>query len=588
MVPFRAQPTDVYYNLLADGFKAGELGFLVKPHPALLTLKDPYDPVQNGPYRLHDATLYKGKFYLYFGPVPALVLFLPLIGLFNFIIRQDISVVIFLSGGFIFSVLILRVLLHKRWQEIPIWAVALSILTLGVSNFSTTILLRPGVWEVAITCGFFFAMGAFYFFSLELRHSEIRTKTLALGSLFAGLALGSRPSYVLLAPVLFVLSILLFRGKSQMRVADFFKIFSALWIPFSVCVMMLLWYNYARFGSPFEFGASYQLTGVKPNEAPIFYPEFFLTRLFHFLFTSFDISGSFPFFFLKGEPFYTHEPELGSLFMNPVLISSIPLLFLLFKENRQSDLRHETIFGVVMFSFGCFVVVFLARVTGICTRYHLDFDPFWLVVTLFVWLVFSFANPSRPLIGRVVRYLGALAIVFACLVGMALGHSEIPPGAVNRFYLATAYHKVKHYEEAEELYKEAIRLAPDFALAQSRYSLLLATQWRGQEAREMFADSIRTNFAVLKEHEGRSYIRPFQSLGTDPEIKRFYQLFGLLISKGLDDEAFATLTTTTDLLSKGGRKGDLQQIFHHANKAAAEAGRNDLFARIGKLAASIE
>jgi hypothetical protein len=55
------------------------------PAPEISALPDPYDSVANGPYRLHDASFYKGRYYLYFGPVPAVVLFLPfsLLGIGN-------------------------------------------------------------------------------------------------------------------------------------------------------------------------------------------------------------------------------------------------------------------------------------------------------------------------------------------------------------------------------------------------------------------------------------------------------------------------------------------------------------------------
>ena len=60
-----------YYNLLTDGFLGGHLYIPVTPHPNLLLAADPYNPAQNEPYRLHDVSLYRGKFYLYFGAAPA-------------------------------------------------------------------------------------------------------------------------------------------------------------------------------------------------------------------------------------------------------------------------------------------------------------------------------------------------------------------------------------------------------------------------------------------------------------------------------------------------------------------------------------
>src|SRR5713101_86638 len=66
-----------YYNLLSDAFLAGRLSLVVEPSKELLNLPDPYDPSLNAKFRLHDASLYKGKYYLYFGPVPAVTFFIP-------------------------------------------------------------------------------------------------------------------------------------------------------------------------------------------------------------------------------------------------------------------------------------------------------------------------------------------------------------------------------------------------------------------------------------------------------------------------------------------------------------------------------
>jgi len=40
-----------YYGLLTAGFREGHLYAAIEPNPALLALKDPYDPVANAPYR---------------------------------------------------------------------------------------------------------------------------------------------------------------------------------------------------------------------------------------------------------------------------------------------------------------------------------------------------------------------------------------------------------------------------------------------------------------------------------------------------------------------------------------------------------
>ena len=67
-----------YYNLLIDGYLDGQLHMKVDVPAALLALKDPYDPAQRPVgVGLHDASFYKGKYYVYFGAAPMIVLILP-------------------------------------------------------------------------------------------------------------------------------------------------------------------------------------------------------------------------------------------------------------------------------------------------------------------------------------------------------------------------------------------------------------------------------------------------------------------------------------------------------------------------------
>src|ERR1041385_94988 len=65
------------YNVLADSFLSGQTSLVVPPDPRLLRLPDPYDPRQNGYFRIRDFSLYNGNYYLAFGPTPALLVFAP-------------------------------------------------------------------------------------------------------------------------------------------------------------------------------------------------------------------------------------------------------------------------------------------------------------------------------------------------------------------------------------------------------------------------------------------------------------------------------------------------------------------------------
>jgi hypothetical protein len=85
-----------YYSQLAEAFRHGQLSLLTPPKPQLLALADPYLPALNAPYRMHDASLYGGKYYLYFGPAPVLVLHMPLRWLTGYYPSDAAAVLIFL------------------------------------------------------------------------------------------------------------------------------------------------------------------------------------------------------------------------------------------------------------------------------------------------------------------------------------------------------------------------------------------------------------------------------------------------------------------------------------------------------------
>ena len=65
-----------YYGLLTEALTAGQVNLRIIPDPEFLRLADPYAGPQ-GTNRPHDMTFYRGKFYLYYGITPALILMVP-------------------------------------------------------------------------------------------------------------------------------------------------------------------------------------------------------------------------------------------------------------------------------------------------------------------------------------------------------------------------------------------------------------------------------------------------------------------------------------------------------------------------------
>ncbi len=243
--------TSEYYQLLTDAFLAGQTSLLVQPPAQLLALPDPYDPAANAYLRLHDASLYHGKYYLYFGPTPAIVLFLPYKILTGSHLPSRIAVALFCASGFACSCALFFLLSKREKWNYPGWFASAAVLSLGTAPGIIFLLVRPSFYEVAISAGYCFMMAGFLFAAHSLDQNSPRTASLPAAGICFGLAAGCRPDLAL--PAILMVLLVTWRVRShKTRALGFVG-------PVVLCGALLAWYNYARFQNPFELGVRYQL-----------------------------------------------------------------------------------------------------------------------------------------------------------------------------------------------------------------------------------------------------------------------------------------------------------------------------------------
>src|ERR1035438_9413949 len=243
--------TSEYYPLLTDAFLAGQTSLLVQPSAKLLALPDPYDPVANAKFRLHDASLYHGKYYLYFGPTPALVLFLPYKVLTGSHLPTRIAVALLCNCGFACSCALFFLLAKREKWDCPQWFASAVVLSLGTVPGVAYLLRRPSFYEVAIGAGYCFVLSGFLLAAYSLGEDSPRTPSLIGAGLCFGLAAGCRPHLALLVILMVVL--VAWRTRSHKTAVLGFV------APVVLCGVLLAAYNYARFQNPFDFGIQYTL-----------------------------------------------------------------------------------------------------------------------------------------------------------------------------------------------------------------------------------------------------------------------------------------------------------------------------------------
>ena len=224
-----------FYNLLADAFEKGRLDLLIDPPQGLIDLSNPRDPKLNEKTRILDLSFYKKRFYLYFGPVPALVLFNPFRWLGIGKISEPFAVAIFSFGIYLSSTFIFLTCMSRFVPQASRSLVLLGILAVALSNSVPYLLRHPVVYEVAISSGAFFAMLGLALLLKAWNGNHFNNLWLIFSGSAFGLSIGCRPNYFFsFAFLLLVLVLVNLYKKSNWKcfILNGISLFS----PFALCL----------------------------------------------------------------------------------------------------------------------------------------------------------------------------------------------------------------------------------------------------------------------------------------------------------------------------------------------------------------
>ena len=295
-------PYSRYYDRQADAFLAGQLALLEAPPAELATLPDVYDQSQReGIDYIWDASYYNGKYYLYWGPVPALVaagikLVKPMV------VEDQYLVMLFMSALTLTLAAFFRWIKKSYFPSAPGWTIFLFTLTTALCTPLLFIINRPCVYEAAISSAQFFLVLGLYGAIRAIAASQHKTGWLILAGIGLGAAVCSRFTYLI--AVIFISAFLMFMLLKDVlaRRAKWVQLLGFI-IPISLFAIGLAMFNYARFGRILESGLRYQLTGSALPEdfRLLFSTDYFLPNAYLSLFRPIRIDQSvFPFLFNDG------------------------------------------------------------------------------------------------------------------------------------------------------------------------------------------------------------------------------------------------------------------------------------------------
>ena len=256
------------YEELADAFLKGQLYFDVEVDPALLELENPYDRdarieagVEGRQWDdMWDHAYYDGHYYMYFGVVPVLLLFVP----YQVITGNPLTtyhatqlfVALFIAGLF----LLFAYLAKKFFPKMPF--IVFLLLSTAVAVMSVWYCVSyPALYCTAISSALCMMIWSLYFFVRAVFDGEITKKTFIFavaGSLLGALAFGCRPTIAL--GNLMVVPLFITFVRSRKLTGKQWGYTALCILPYAAVAAGLMWYNNARFDNPFEFGQSYQMT----------------------------------------------------------------------------------------------------------------------------------------------------------------------------------------------------------------------------------------------------------------------------------------------------------------------------------------
>ncbi|MBQ9086259.1 MAG: hypothetical protein IJY47_03635 [Clostridia bacterium] len=372
------------YQQLAEAFLDGQLYLSEEPPEFLANMENPYDATErsqqssaHGQSYYWDAAYFDGHYYVYFGVVPVLLLYLPFRLLTGQAMANIIAIQVFLSlfvvGAFLFIGQLLRAYFRKN--RIPYLSYLILCLIFVNASGAVFIAKRPDFYSVPIISALAFTMfGLYFWLKSKAQEGKICPIYAGMGSLCMALVAGCRPQLLLvsaMAVVFFWNSV--FHDRSLFSKKGW-RSTVAICLPYLLVAAGIMWYNDARFGSVFDFGANYNLT-TNDMTGRGYRVERVGLSIFTYFFQLPNLTAAFP--FLQSSTIHTNylgttitEPMFGGIF------AVIPLLWILFLlPSRGAQLKRKRLLALCLLPLGLsfFIGAFDAQGAGLLQRYVSDF-----------------------------------------------------------------------------------------------------------------------------------------------------------------------------------------------------------------------
>lgn len=422
-------PQRMQYQMLAESFLKGQTYLDVDPHPILTSLSNPYDTYdrdksfeslykgiddtkQPDDYYIWDAAFFNNRYYVYFGVAPVITYYLPYYALTGHHITTVNCIIITMVFTIIGISLLLYELCKKWFKSVNLGAfIAIFILFVNACGI-LSIMGRPDHYSLPILMGIMFSVYGLLFWFKAL-DKDLKASYLFLGSLCMAAVAACRPQLLLTSFLVFPLFWnKVFKERELFSKNSIIKTF--LWIlPYIIIALLLMYYNYVRFGSPFDFGANYNLTTNDMTKRGFVIGRIPL-GIYYYLFRPFNIILKFPFLMRDGVATNYMGTTIFEEMAGGFLVCNLICLFgvLIFKFKKEFKDKMPYLLGVFCVISSVIIVIADTEMAGILPRYICDFGFLLYIATAIV--IFNKLSKSKDnsLLHKIIFYSLIFGLVY--------------------------------------------------------------------------------------------------------------------------------------------------------------------------------
>ncbi len=384
---------------IVDAFENGSVELNEKPGQDILSVENPYDWSQRNCYYLWDHLLYNGKYYSYYGIGPVLALFLPYHMITGFYFPSCWAVWLFGVIGILFLTKAYLAFADRFFGKTAASLVLLGLMIMQMSTGIYFCYFHANFYEIAQASGFITTTaGAFFLITSNvIGEGKVKNWRIALSTFCLGMGVLCRPTLA----VYCIASLFFIYAGMKKKLAE--KKDKGIVVPYLLCALLpyvvlgsvQVWYNYARFGNPLDFGIQYSLT-INDFTKAQYHTHLVLIGFFNYLLSFPSFAENFPFF--TADYAKTFQPN-GYYFIATgaslgLLWRALPILGYgqAVRSYKLSDNKNKRFYALLIFAvcIACpFAIIFSIWESGFGTRYCVDFA--WqiilgaLVISFIIW-----------------------------------------------------------------------------------------------------------------------------------------------------------------------------------------------------------